>query len=99
MNEEFARLKELAESYNTENNFKVGDAVKWKDGLKNRRRPRYKELLIVVKVLDDPIYEEERSSLSPYFREKLDIILGLIDDDDDFYTLYYDSNRLTPADD
>lgn len=73
--------------------FEVGQIVKWKKDLKNKRLPYMNQPAIVVSVLDEPIISKEEESSSPYFLETLDIILGIIIDEDTFLTFYYDSRR------
>ena len=73
--------------------FTPGKKVCWKEGLKNRRFPRDGHPAIVVKVLPDPIDNPEQNAGSPYFKEQLDIVLGFLDEDEDFLTYYYDSRR------
>jgi hypothetical protein len=46
-----------------------------------------------VEILDEPVISNEEESGSPYFRENLDIILGMLVDDEKFFTFYYDSRR------
>lgn len=73
--------------------FEVGQIVKWKKDLKNKRLPYKNQPAIVVSVLNEPIISKEEESSSPYFLEPLDIILGIIIDEDTFLTFYYDSRR------
>jgi hypothetical protein len=47
----------------------------------------------VIAVLDEPIVTNEDASGSPYFRETLDIILGILVNQETFLTFYYDSRR------
>jgi hypothetical protein len=75
--------------------FKVGDVVRWKEGLKNRKLPNEKLPAIVVEVLDNPIYDEKAEVGSTYFREPLDIVLGMIIKGD-LITFHYDSRRFEP---
>ncbi len=75
--------------------FKVGDLVKWKNGLKNRKLPKKYQPAVVVAVLDTPILNIEDNSGSPYFREPLDIVLGVVSEDGVFNTYYYDKRRFT----
>jgi hypothetical protein len=77
------------------NEFKVGELVKWKDGLKNKKRPYPNQPAIVVQLLEKPDQVNEEAG-SPYYREPLDIILGLFDDDDEFLMYYYDKRRFEP---
>ena len=73
--------------------FQVGQLVKWKKNLKNRQLPYISQPAIVVEILDKPVISNEEESGSPYFRENLDIILGMLVDDEKFFTFYYDSKR------
>ncbi len=73
--------------------FQVGQLVKWKKNLKNRQLPYLSQPAIVVEILDEPVISNEEESGSPYFRENLDIILGMLVDDEKFFTFYYDSKR------
>jgi hypothetical protein len=77
--------------------FKVGVLVKWKEGLKNKKRPYSNQPAIVVQLLETPLinkFGEETGS--PYYREPLDIVLGLFDDDGEFLMFYYDKRRFEP---
>src|SRR5690242_15649896 len=47
--------------------FKVGDIVRWKDGLKNKRTPPYDVPAIVWEVLDEPRVNPADSGGSQYF--------------------------------
>ena len=86
-------LKSSVEKYNQKETFKIGDVVQWKEGLKNKKRPQYGEPCIVIEVLDKAISDNEAPIASPYFAEKLDIKLGLLGDNDEFFTFHYDRNR------
>ncbi|MDY6784324.1 MAG: hypothetical protein SW833_17545 [Cyanobacteriota bacterium] len=77
-------------------NFEVGQIVKWKENLKNRKLPYSNQPAIVVSLLDEPVVSNEEDSGSPYFLEPLDIVLGLLTDDKIFLTFYYDSRRFEP---
>lgn len=68
----------------------------WKLGLKNRRFPRYGEPAIVVEVLDPPILDHENESGSTYYREPLDLLLGILHKDGDFLVYHFDSRRFQP---
>jgi hypothetical protein len=77
--------------------FKVGDLVKWKEGLKNKKRPHLNQPAIVIELLGEPLRERQGEEAgSPYYREPLDIILGLFDDDHEFMMFYYDKRRFEP---
>jgi hypothetical protein len=91
--EYLATLRDSFDSFLKKEDFKVGQIVKWKKNLKNRKIPRQNQPAIVMKVLDEPITSTDEDSGSPYFLEKLDIVLGITYKDDTFLTLYYDSSR------
>ena len=87
------RLEKEYSSYLKRQAFEVGQIVQWKPGLKNSRRPLYDQPLVVLEVLDSPIRDTKVATGSPYYREPLDIVLGLIDEDGDFLAFHFDSNR------
>ena len=92
-------VKQLQESYDSflrNYEFKKGEVVKWKKGLKNRRLPEENQPAIVIEVLDEPIINSESNSGTPYFREPLNIALGIIDRDGDFLIFHYDKRRFEP---
>jgi len=86
-------LKSSVEKYNQKNSFKIGDIVQWKEGLKNKKRPQFGEPCIVIEVLNKAISDIQAPIASPYFAEKLDIKLGLLGDNEEFFTFHYDQNR------
>lgn len=91
--EYIAKVKMACTSLLKKESFQVGQLVKWKENLKNRKLPYKTQPAIVVAVLDKPIFSDEKESGSPYFLEPLDIVLGLLIDDNTFLTFYYDSRR------
>lgn len=86
LTERFASLSETA-------HFSPGDLVVWKPLLKNRVRPAYDEPAIVIEVLDAPVRNTEADPSSTYFREPLDIVLGVLDDDGEILVYHFDSRR------
>lgn len=80
--------------------FAPGDLVTWKPGLKNRRLPRYGHPAVVVEVLDSPVIDGEQESGSTYFRESLDLILGLLCETGpargELLTWHFDGRRFQP---
>lgn len=74
-----------------------GDKVVWKEGLRNRRWPAYGKPAIVVDVQDPPVFDAEKNSASPYFREPLSIALGVFIEDGphrgDFVVWHVDGRR------
>lgn len=93
-------LRQRYEAMTSRQTFRPGDIVTWKPGLKNRRLPSYGKPAIVMEVLDPPIFDSERNSGDGYFREPLDIALGVFIEDGphrgDFITWHFDSRRLAP---
>ena len=83
-------------SSGAENSLQPGMLAQWKPGMKNRRTPDYDVPMIVVEVLESPIIDSTFESGSVYFRERLDTILGFVDEDSEFYMLHYDSRRFEP---
>jgi hypothetical protein len=94
MEKKFIRkLKELCSRLHKQNEFKEGDLVKWKPGLKNRNYPAYGEPVIIVSVLDSPVFDpSELTAASPYFREPLSLIIGEVVEKD-FVEYHVDARR------
>lgn len=91
------RLTACFQALCTEEAFKPGDLVQWKLGLKNKRRPAMGELAVVIEVLPSPIFDAHKGASVAYFREPLDIRLGLLDEDGDFLIYHFDSRRFMKA--
>jgi hypothetical protein len=70
-----------------------GDLVTWKNGLKNKKYPPENTPVCVIDVLSSPAIKDDRDSGSPYFREPLDLILAVADDDGDLMLYHYDRRR------
>jgi len=97
--EQAKNLKAALEQLQTRHKFRVGQLVQWKRCMKNRRRPSMGEPAIVVEVLEEPVFDtspENSGAATPYFREPLDIQLGILDEDGDFSTFHFDSRRFEP---
>lgn len=90
-------LRDLFESLTSTASFTVGDLVTWKPLLKNRVRPAYGEPAIVIEFLDKPVRNSEANPSSTYFREPLDLVLGLLDDDGEILVYHFDSRRFEQA--
>ena len=86
-------LKIALETYNTKHNFHVGQIVKWKTNMRNKRP---EGPFIIVEILDPPIIDPEQDSGLPYFRELLTVKLGRLDSGC-FVVQHYDLNRFQPA--
>ncbi|KZC42561.1 hypothetical protein RHOFW510R12_37605 [Rhodanobacter sp. FW510-R12] len=83
-------------SSGAEKSLQPGMLAQWKPGMKNRKTPEYDVPMIVVEVLEQSVIDATFESGSIYFRERLDIVLGFLDDDNDFCMLHYDSRRFEP---
>lgn len=95
-----AVLRERYRLFNRPHRFNPGDLVTWKPGLKNHRVPRYGQPAVVIEVLATPILDSDKEAGSTYFRQPLDVVLGLIWDADpgrgELVTFHYDSRRFQP---
>lgn len=76
-----------------EKSLRPGALVQWKAGMKNRKTPDYGEPMIVVELLEQPIIDTTFDSGSVYFRERLNLVLGFLDEDGDFLMLHFDARR------
>lgn len=85
-------LTKLKELYEQKVDFKVGDIIKWKDQLKNRKIPDYNEPIIIMEMLEEPFFDTKADVGSAYFNEKYDIKAGILQGDA-LLTFYFDSNR------
>jgi len=88
-NEYIEKLKKRASLLATVSDFNVGDIAVWKDGLKNKRYPQYGQPAIVLEKLDPPLIDDEDLTL----KEVLNIKLGFIAENDEFFSFNYDGNR------
>lgn len=108
LNEDFDDLKGdlpgiLRERYRAlkleRHTLRAGMVVGWKAGLKNRRWPSYDRPCIVLEMLEQPVHDSDESG-STYFREPLDMIVGLTIEDGehrgDFLTFHANSERYRP---
>lgn len=91
--EKLQLLKQCKNLISTKQSFKVGDIVEWKPNLKNRAMPEYDDPMIILEILETPIFDTEDGPSSTYFNEPLDIVAGIIAEDEEFVTFYFDSRR------
>jgi hypothetical protein len=98
--EQETSVKMLREGYEQlliTHDFQPGQLVKWKSRLKNRRRPRINEPAIVISVLEESVFGDRGDSGSTYFREPLDLIIAVYDDDHTgLFFFHVDSRRFQP---
>jgi hypothetical protein len=86
-------LKNACHNLLRKESFQVGQLVKWKPNLQNRKLPYKNQPAIVIEILEKPITSNNQDPGSPYFQEKLDIVLGVLMNDGTFVTFYYESRR------
>ena len=87
------RVKQLQARMEEKNEFKAGDVVQWKEGLKNRKWPEYGEKVLVSEVKQNPLFETMDESGSPSFGEPLDLVLARLDSDGELFHYHVDSRR------
>ena len=92
------RLQTLYQRLNNgrEKALRPGMLAVWKPGLKNRRFPAYGHPAIVMELLDPPILDHEEESGITYYREPLDMQMGILHRDGDFLVFHFDSRRFQP---
>ena len=89
-------LKQLAGRLDERHDFRKGEFVVWKAGLKNRSKPEYGEPAIVTGVYPSPIADQsEAHSGSPYYREPLSLVIGVYYEDD-LVESHVDGRRFEP---
>ena len=88
------RLKIFKDDFDKRYDFSEGDIVCWKANLKNRSVPDYGEPAIILEKLDEPFYDEKETG-SVYFREPLDLILGIFAEGE-LISFHYDSRKFQP---
>ncbi len=100
------RRRELAEklpsayqTFHEKHEFEKGQLVEWKEGMKNKLRPRLREPAVVMELLESPESDVERDSGTPYFREPLDMVVGVIEkNEENLLCFHVDRRRFKPFD-
>lgn len=92
------KLRQMYERLMKSHTFKPGDVVRWKPGFKDRKRPLEGQPAIVVKRLEKPVFDSTVGAGSPSFNTPYDLVLGVIDEDGDFLTYHFCSDRFEPYD-
>ena len=90
-------LIDSLKTYQKKYEYKPGDLVVWKPHMRNRRFPEKSFPAIVIEVLTVPIMNQIVDHGSPYFRELLDMRIGVINDVGDLLTYMVESARFMPA--
>lgn len=88
------RLTRFYEQLMVRHIFKPGDLVTWKAGLRNKMLPDDGQPGIVIEVLAEPVPDAGSDGDSPYFREPLDLAVGVLDPDNDVLVYWFDSRRM-----
>ena len=93
LRERYRQLKQVR------HDLQPGMIITWKPGLKNRRWPREDAPAVVIERLDAPVYDTDETG-STYFREPLDMIVGLFLDSGEhrgeFLVFHANSQRYQP---
>lgn len=80
--------------------FAPGDLVTWKPGLKHKRYPRYGQPAVVLEVLATPVLDPQNEAGATYFREPLDVVVGVLWDEGtdrgELIAFHFDSRRFQP---
>ena len=92
---EARRLLDLYNDLTHKHQFRPGDLVSWKRGLKNGKYPLKGYPAIVTKVYEQAIIREDMESGSNHFREPLDMVI-MVDTDDEISEFHVDSRRFEP---
>ena len=86
-------LKFRRELMESPRDFEEGDIVVWKDSLKNKSFPQYGQPAIVLNILEEPFFNDKQTPENHIFKEPHDLLLGIIMDNNEYLTLYFDSRR------
>ncbi len=90
-------LRVAYDSYAHGHEFAAGQLVRWKAGLRNKRLPEYGQLAVVMGMLDETVINATEPADSPYYREPLDLVLGVVEESGDLACYHFDSHRFEPA--
>lgn len=89
---EARRIIDLYNDLKRSHDFKVGDLVTWKSGLKNGRYPEKNYPAVVTRIYPEPLTRADMESGSNHFREPLDLVI-LVDTGDEVSEFHVDSRR------
>jgi hypothetical protein len=90
-------LRSAHHSYAQDHTFTPGQIVQWKPRLRNKRLPEYGQPAIVMQVLAEAIINTGEPADSPYYREPLTLVLGMLDGAGDLACFYFDAQRFEPG--
>jgi hypothetical protein len=89
---EARRIIDLFNDLKRNGEFRIGDLVTWKPGLKNGRYPEKNYPAVVTRVYEQPLVRSDMESGSNHFREPLDLVI-LVDTGDEVSEFHVDSRR------
>ncbi len=88
-------LIELYKVLQKEHTFSKGQLVRWKEHMRNAKSPDYGAPAIVTQVCE-PFLDETQGMWTPYYKEPLDIRIGMLNQDGDFLEFWANSKRFEP---
>ncbi|MGQ7939163.1 hypothetical protein [Paraburkholderia sp. D1E] len=91
-----ALLKQMFQSMQEPNKFEAGQLIKWKPGMQVRPYPLGGDPAIIVRVLDHPVYDGTADAGSPSFKEALDLQVGCLGPQGQFFIFHLPSFRFEP---
>lgn len=94
-----AQAKDLTDRFRAmqpEHQFKPGDLVQWRGGLKNCKRPAYGQPAVVLGLLPGAMADESSCSGRGYYGESADLRVGFTDAEGDFMSFGASSQRMEP---
>jgi hypothetical protein len=93
-------LRERYQLFKRGYDFAPGDLVTWKAGMKHKRFPRYGQPAVVLEVLASPALDPVNEAGTTYFREPLDVVIGVLWDEGtdrgELIAFHFDSRRFQP---
>jgi hypothetical protein len=86
-------LTERFASIVSQRDYGYGDFVEWIPGLRNRTIPAYGEPAVVISIDEQAFEDSTRDVNSGYFKEPIDLALGVLDQQDELVVFHFDSRR------
>lgn len=86
-------LVDALSTFQTRYEFKAGDVVEFKPGMRGGSRF---ERFIVVHLVRPPLVNPEEDAGNSHYMEPLDMVCGTLTDSGNFMTWYFDSRRFRP---
>ncbi|MGF6534295.1 hypothetical protein P3T20_005099 [Paraburkholderia sp. GAS206C] len=89
-------LRQMHEATQNPHRFEVGQLVKWRLGMQTRPFPPMGDPAIVLKTLDQPLFDGTSDAAFPSFREPLDVVVGCLGPQAQFLVFHLPGFRLEP---